>query len=67
MIIKPISWFALWKRLGKQPLSKTRGEYVKCYIGRHMWYCQLVYTHNGSDFYLMPTKLAEKEQKNDTL
>ena len=65
MTNKPISWLALWKRLGKQPLSKTRGEYVKCCIIGQMWYCQLVYTHNGSDFYLVPIRLAKKEQNNE--
>ena len=66
MNLKPISWFALWKRLGKQPLSKTRGQYVKCCIVGQMWYCQLIYTHNGSDFYLVPIRLVEtfKEQNN---
>lgn len=65
MTNKPISWFALWKRLGKQPLSKTRGEYVKCFIEGQMWHCKLVYTHNGSDFYLTPIRLVEKEQKDE--
>lgn len=65
MTVKPISWFALWKRLGKQPLSKTRGQYVKCNIEGQMWYCRLVYTNNGSDFCLVPIRLAEqlKEQR----
>lgn len=67
MTYKPISWFALWKRLGKQPLSKTRGQYVKCCIVGQMWYCQLVYKNNGSDFYLVPIRLAKelKEKKNE--
>lgn len=67
MTYKPISWFALWKRLGKQPLSKTKGQYVKCCIVGQMWYCQLVYKHNGSDFYLVPIRLADKEQNNDSM
>ena len=58
---KPISWYALWKRLGKQPLRQTRGKFVKVYKDGIMWYCKLVYTHNGSDFYLAPIKIAERE------
>lgn len=55
---KPISWFALWKRIGKQPLKLTRANYVKCNINGQMWYCQLVYTHSGSDFHLVPVRLV---------
>lgn len=62
---KPISWFALWKRLGKQPLSKTKREYVKCYSMGQMWFCELVYTHNGSDFYLVPIRLVEQLKESE--
>lgn len=60
MTVKPISWLALWIRIGKQPIKKTRGEYVKCCINGQIWYCRLLYTHNGSDFYLIPIRLANK-------
>lgn len=59
---KAISWYALWKRLGKQPLKVTRGRYVKVYKDGIMWNCKLIYTQNGSDFYLEPIKIAEKEK-----
>lgn len=59
---KPITWYALWKRLGKQQIGKTRNKYVNCLINNEMWYCRLVYTNNGSDFHLEPIR---KEIIND--
>lgn len=61
-MLKPISWYALYRRLGKQPLKKTRGQYVKCYMMGHMWFCKLVYTNNGSDFYLTPIKISRTDE-----
>lgn len=49
---KSISWFALWKRLGKQPLHKTRNTKVQILIGGELKECTLIYTDNGSDFHL---------------
>ncbi len=58
---KPITWLKLWQRLGKQPLCKTKGKYVKVYKDGIIWYCELVFDHNGSDFYLVPIKVAERD------
>ena len=50
---KSISWYSLWKKLGKQPLSKIRGEKVIVVdINKECHECILVYTNNGSNFHL---------------
>lgn len=52
-LTKSISWYSLWKKLGKQPLSKTRGEKVIVVDkNKESHECILVYTNNGSDFHL---------------
>lgn len=56
---KSISWFALWKRLGKQPLHKTRNTKVQVKLKGILHECKLVYTNNGSDFYLEPVMYIE--------
>lgn len=63
MDMKPITWLTLFNRIGKQPLSRTRGQYVKCCIDEQMWYCRLVFTHNGSDFHLVPVGKCEEKIK----
>lgn len=52
-MIKTITWYNLWKRLGKQPILKTRGQKVTV-IDRNgeKHECILEFTNNGSDFYL---------------
>lgn len=47
-----ITWYALWKRIGKQPLHKTRNTKVKVFVDGELKECALVFTNNGSDFHL---------------
>lgn len=47
---RPISWYALWKRIGKQTLHKTRNTKVHVLIDGELKECALVFTNNGSDF-----------------
>lgn len=49
---KTISWYALWKRIGKQTLHKTRNTKVQVLIDGELKECALVFTNNGSDFCL---------------
>lgn len=49
---KSISWYALWKRIGKQSLHKTRNTKVQILVDRELRECTLVFTNNGSDFHL---------------
>ena len=51
-IKKSISWYTLWKRIGKQPMHKTRNTRVQVLIDGELKECALVFTNNGSDFYL---------------
>ena len=51
---KSISWYALWKRIGKQPIHKTQNAKVQVLIDGELMECVLVFTNNGSDFYLEP-------------
>lgn len=47
-----ISWYQLWRKIGKQPLYKTMGTKVHVFIDGEMKDCCLVFTNNGSDFHL---------------
>lgn len=49
---QPITWFKLWKKLGKQPLYKTQHNRVKIKIDGEFYECAIVYDHNGSYFHL---------------
>lgn len=49
---KSISWYQLWKRIGKQPLHRTRNAKVQVIVDGELKECALVFTNNGSDFYL---------------
>ena len=49
---KSISWYALWKRIGKQPMYKTQNTKVRVLINGELKECALVFTDNGSDFHL---------------
>ena len=51
---KSISWYQLYKRIGKQMLHKTRNTKVQVLIDRELKECALVFMNNGSDFYLEP-------------
>ena len=53
---KSISWYALWKRIGKQTLHKTCNTKVQVLIAGELKECALVFTNNGSDFHLEITK-----------
>lgn len=53
---KSISWYALWKRIGKQQIYKTQNTKVQVLIGGELKECALVFTNNGSDFHLEPVK-----------
>ena len=49
---KSISWYALWKRIGKQQIYKTQNTKVQVLIGGELKECALVFTNNGSNFHL---------------
>ena len=51
---KSISWYALWKRIGKQPMYKTQNTKVQVLVDGELKECALVFTNNGSDFHLEP-------------
>ena len=53
---KSISWYQLYKRIGKQMLHKTRNTKEQVLIGRELKECALVFSNNGSDFHLEPVK-----------
>ena len=53
---KSISWYQLYKRIGKQTLHKTRNTKVQVLIDGELNECALVFTNNGSDFHLEPVK-----------
>ena len=59
---KSISWCALWKRIGKQPIHKTQNTKVQVLIDGELKECALVFTNNGSYFHLEPVgKVHEYE------
>lgn len=47
-----MTWFQLWKRIGKQPLRSTQHKDVTIKLpdGEHK--CAIVYTDNGNDWHL---------------
>ena len=54
---KSISWYQLYKRIGKQMLHKTRNTKVQVLIDGELKECALVFTNNGSDFHLEPVNV----------
>lgn len=56
---KSISWYALWKRIGKQTMYKTQNTKVQVLINGELKECDLVFTNNGSDFHLEPVKTVK--------
>ena len=56
---KSISWYALWKRIGEQPMYKTQNTKVQVLIDGELKECALVFTNNGSDFHLEPVKTVK--------
>ena len=57
---KSISWYALWKRIGKQPMHKTQNTKVQVLIDGEVMECALVFTNNGSVFYLEPVETESR-------
>ena len=51
---KSISWYQLYKRIGKQTMYKTQNTKVQVLIDGELKECALVFTNNGSNFYLEP-------------
>ena len=51
---KSISWYALGKRIGKQPIYKTQNTKAQVLIDGELKECALVFTNSGSDFHLEP-------------
>lgn len=49
---KSISWYQLWKRLGKQTIHKTQNTKVQVLVNGELKECALVFTNSGSDFHL---------------
>ena len=49
---KSISWYQLYKRIGKQTLRKTRNIKVQVLIDGELKECALVFTNNDSNFHL---------------
>ena len=49
---KPITWYQLHKRIGKQTIHKTRNTRVQVLMDGELKECALVFTNNGSDFHL---------------
>ena len=51
-IKKSISWYQLWKRIGKQPMYKTQNTKAHVLIDGELKECVVVFTNHGSDFRL---------------
>lgn len=49
---KPSTWYQVYRRIGKQPIHKTRNTRVQVLINGDLKECALVFTNNGSDFHL---------------
>ena len=47
-----MTWFQLWRRIGKQPLHSTKYKDVTIKLKDGEYKCKIVYTHNGSDWHL---------------
>ena len=57
---KSIRCYALWKRIGKQPMYKTQNIKVQVLINGELKECALVFTNNGSDFHLEPVGIESR-------
>lgn len=51
---KPITWYALCQRIGKQTIHDARTKYVEVMIDGSLRQCKLVYSKNGKDWFLEP-------------
>ena len=63
---KPITWYQLHKRIGKQTIHKTRNTRVQVLINGELKECALVFTNNGSDFHLEIVSKETKDKANTT-
>ena len=63
---KSISWYALWKRIGKQTMYKTQNTKVQVLINGEFKECALVFTNNGSNFHLEPARKAKTDDDSRT-
>jgi hypothetical protein len=52
-----MTWFQLWKRIGKQPLRSTQHKDVTIKLPDGEYKCVIVYTDNGSDWHLELSRL----------
>ena len=59
---KSISWYQLYKRIGKQMLHKTRNTKVQVLIDGELKECVLVFTNSGSDFHLEPVRRVNDDR-----
>ena len=59
---KSISWYQLYKSIGKQMLHKTRNTKVHVLIDGELKECALVFTNNGSDFHLEPVRSVNNDR-----
>lgn len=49
---KSISWYQLWRKIGRQPLCRIKNTKVQILIDGELKEGCLVFINNGSDFYL---------------
>lgn len=49
---KPISWYQLLRRIGKQTVYKTRNTRVQVMVDGELKDCKLVFTDSGNNFHL---------------
>lgn len=56
------TWLSLFTRLGKQPVSRTENKPIIIKCNDNYYKGKIVFTHNGSKFYLETT-----EEANDWL
>jgi hypothetical protein len=52
---KYMTWFQLWKKIGKQPLRLTQHNPVTIKIQDKEYQCKIVYTENGKNWHLEVT------------
>lgn len=58
-----MTWFQLWAKLGKQPIKKTQRESVMLKDGDDFYSLKLVYSDDGSHWWLK----KEREKENESM
>lgn len=53
-----MTWYKLWRKIGKQPLKKTMKNKVVVYHQGMLYEAMLKYTNNGNYFYIETTNEA---------